>query len=255
MQARRVVYTHLVVSATVLIGREGALARLRTQLATETDVKMFTDRQVREAVEFIATAHPAIVALDEEFAASARGEALVGRITDDPALTACDVRVLSLEPRAVTAGQSRAAGNGLTMVPSAPGDTSAATTTTTTTAAVVTPTPVLDQRGTRRAPRIRLASGIPVTVDGNAAELVDLSAVGAQVVSTIILRPNQRVRLALPEGKRSLRCAGWVVWATFEMPQGQQPRYRAGLKLTGIEGESLQSFAERHREPGSGEPG
>jgi len=39
------------------------------------------------------------------------------------------------------------------------------------------------------------------------------------------------------------------------MPQGQQPRYRAGLKISGIEGESLQSFAERHREPGSGEPG
>jgi hypothetical protein len=250
MQARRVVYTHQVVSAIVLIGPKDALAMLRKQLATESAVQTFTDHEVREAVEFIATARPAIVALDEQFAVSARGEALVGRITDDPALKACDVRVLARQPRPAVE-QPPASGNGNTVAPTAPGDTSGATAPT----LVLAATPALDQRGTRRAERVRLMSGIPVTVDGNTAELVDLSSIGAQVVSRIILRPNQRVRLALPEGKRSLRCAGWVVWATFEMPAGQQPRYRAGLKLTGIEGESLQSFAERHRQPGSGEPG
>ena len=250
MQAGRLVYTHQVVSAIVLIGPRDALVKLREQLATKDEVQTFTDHEVREAVEFIATARPAIVALEEEFAVSARGEALIGRITDDPALTTCDVRVLSREPRSQTAEPPPASGS--TMAVNPPSDSSSPTTAP---AAVDTAQPGLDQRGTRRALRVRVMSGVPVTVDGNAAELVDLSAVGAQVVSKIILRPNQRVRLALPEGKRSLRCAGSVVWATFEMPQGQQPRYRAGLRLSGIEGESLQSFAERHREPGSGEPG
>lgn len=219
---------------------------LRQQLATQDEVQTFTDHEVREAVEFIATARPAIVALDEAFAVSARGEALIGRITDDPALVICDVRVLSREPRAPAPESSG------TMAPITPPDSSSPAPAP---AAVATAEAAFDQRGTRRATRVRVASGVPVTVDGNAAELVDLSPLGAQVVSKIILRPNQRVRLALPEGKRSLRCAGSVVWATFEMPQGQQPRYRAGLKLSGIEGESLQSFAERHREPESGEPG
>ena len=223
---------------------------LRQQLATEDEVQTFTDHEVREAVEFIATARPAIVAIEEAFAVSARGEALIGRITDDPALMACDVRVLSREPRPPAAAQPTASGS--TMAPTTPSDSSSPTAAP---AAVATAQPALDQRGTRRAERVRVASGVPVTVDGNAAELVDLSAVGAQVVSKIVLRPNQHVRLALPEGKRSLRFAGSVVWATFEMPQGQQPRYRAGLKISGIEGESLQSFAERHRKPGSGEPG
>lgn len=223
---------------------------LRQQLATEDEVQTFTDHEVREAVEFIATARPAVVAIEEAFAVSARGEALIGRITDDPALTACDVRVLSREPRPPAAAQPTASGS--TMAPPTPSDSSSPAAAP---AAVATAQPALDQRGTRRAPRVRVASGVPVTVDGNAAELVDLSAVGAQVVSKIVLRPNQHVRLALPEGKRSLRFAGSVVWATFEMPQGQQPRYRAGLKISGIEGESLQSFAERHRKPGSGEPG
>jgi PilZ domain len=242
------------VSAIVLIGPRDALAKLREQLATENEVQTFTDHDVREAVEFIATARPAIVALEEEFAVSARGEALIGRITDDPALTSCDVRVLSREPRLRTAAApAPAAGGGGTKAATGPSESSSSATTAP--AALATVEPALDQRGTRRAPRVRVMSGVPVTVDGNAAELVDISAVGAQVVSKIILRPNQRVRLALPEGKRSLRCAGSVVWATFEMPQGQQPRYRAGLKLSGIEGESLQSFAERHRARGSGEPG
>jgi hypothetical protein len=249
MQAGRLVYTHQVVSAIVLIGPRDALAMLRQQLATENEVQTFTDHEVREAVEFIATARPAIVALAEEFAVSARGEALIGRITDDPALKSCGVRVLSSGSGAPTTAPSPSTGS--SMAPTSPSDP----TTTAPAAVATTATPALDQRGTRRALRVRVASGVPVTVDGNAAELVDLSSLGAQVVSKIILRPNQRVRLALPEGKRSLRCAGSVVWATFEMPQGQQPRYRAGLKLSGIEGESLQSFAERHREPGSGEPG
>jgi hypothetical protein len=251
MQAGRLVYTHQVVSAIVLIGPREALAMLRQQLATENEVQTFTDHEVREAVEFIATARPAIVAIEEVFAVSARGEALIGRITDDPALVSCDVRVLSREPRAAAAAPSPAAGS--TMAPAILSDSSLPAIAA---AAVATaPQPAMDQRGTRRVTRVRVAAGVPVTVDGNAAELVDLSSLGAQVVSKMVLRPNQHVRLALPEGKRSLRCAGSVVWATFEMPQGQQPRYRAGLKLSGIEGESLQSFAERHRKPGSGEPG
>jgi hypothetical protein len=250
MQAGRLVYTLQVVSAIVLIGPREALAMLRQQLSTENEVQTFTDHEVREAVEFIATARPAIVAIEEAFAVSARGEALIGRITDDPALMACDVRVLSRKPRTQAAAPPPDSGS--TMVQTTPSDSSAPTAAP---AAVATAQPALDQRGTRRAPRVRVVSGVPVTVDGNAAELVDLSPVGAQVVSKIVLRPNQHVRLALPEGKRSLRFAGSVVWATFEMPQGQQPRYRAGLKISGIEGESLQSFAERHREPGSGEPG
>ena len=37
-------------------------------------------------------------------------------------------------------------------------------------------------------------------IDGNPAMLVDLSTVGAQVVSATLLKPNQRVRLSFTEG-------------------------------------------------------
>jgi hypothetical protein len=37
-----------------------------------------------------------------------------------------------------------------------------------------------------------VAKGIEVTIDGNPAALINLSVVGAQVVSPTILKPNQR---------------------------------------------------------------
>ena len=73
--------------------------------------------------------------------------------------------------------------------------------------AVDEPHAKLDQRGTRRAPRVRMREGIEVLVDGNTASLVDLSTVGAQVVCTSVLKPNQRVRVTLYrcEGRHSLQ--------------------------------------------------
>jgi hypothetical protein len=229
------------VPAIVLIGPTDVLVALREHLAADDEVHTFTDHQIREAVEHIAVAKPAVIAIDEEFAVSPRGEALVGRITDDPSLSGCQIRVL---PRAQTPERI------VTVSPVAA--VRAAEPASAQSAAVVV-APALD-RGTRRAPRVRMSDGIAVTVDGNPAELIDLSTIGAQVVSRIVLRPNQRVRVALPEGKRALRCAGSVVWASFEMPPGQPPRYRAGLRLTGADGEALQGFAERHRAAGLDQP-
>lgn len=220
------------VSAIVLIGPAAALDLLRKQLASDQPVQLFTDHEVREAVEYIATARPELVAIDAEFAVSARGEALIGRIEEDATLR-CQLKLLARGEHA--APPARKSGTGITPV-GAPA-----------------PAPY-EKHGTRRARRVRMPEGVAVTLDGSPAELVDLSSVGAQVVSKAVLRPNQRVRLLLPEGHRHLRCAGSVVWAAYEMPAGKPPRYRAGLKLSGVEGDALEGFAARHKAPGSGEP-
>ena len=54
-----------------------------------------------------------------------------------------------------------------------------------------------------------------MAVDGNPAALVDLSTVGAQVVSPTVLKPNQRVRVSFGDGKargalQRLDCLGGV---------------------------------------------
>ena len=72
-------YTLRAVSAIVLIGPAPLLAMLRKQLDSHAPIQSFTEREIREAVEYIATAKPPVVAIDEEFAVSTRGEALIGR--------------------------------------------------------------------------------------------------------------------------------------------------------------------------------
>lgn len=247
----RLVYTFMVVPGIVVIGPSEVLASLRTQLANGDQVQTFTDHQVREAVEFIATHKPSIVAVDREFAVSPRGEALVGRIGDDPALSQCEIRVLARTTPVKPEREKSRKKSGTGITPAAASPAPAAT------VEVVTATATVDRRGIRRAERIRMLNGVSITVDGNPAELVDLSAAGAQVLSKMILRPNQRVRLLLlegsPDARRTLRCSGSVVWAAFEMPAGQPPRYRAGLKLTGSEADAVQSFADRHRAAASDE--
>lgn len=227
-----VLYTRVVVPATVLIGPASLLDVLRTRLDAHGRIQSFTEHEVREAVEYIATARPPVVAIDEVFAVSTRGEALIGRITDDPELSACEIRILAREPRPVLSPET---------VPASA-----------TAADEPAPRPAFDRHGTRRVERVRLIEGVAVTVDGSPAELVDLSSCGAQLVSRIVLRPNQRVRLSLPEGTQAVRCGGAVVWASFEMPAGLPPRYRAGLRLSGIDGDVLAGYADRYRAPSDG---
>ena len=50
---------------------------------------------MRDAVEHIAIHRPAVVAIEEAFAVSPRGEALVARIMEDPSLSACEIRILA----------------------------------------------------------------------------------------------------------------------------------------------------------------
>ena len=77
-----------------------------------------------------------------------------------------------------------------------------------------------------------IRDGVEVLVDGNTAALVDLSTVGAQVLSAKMLKPNQRVRVVFTDGNGIIRCNGSIVWAAVRDAEGQPPRYRAGIELT-----------------------
>jgi hypothetical protein len=220
-------------SSIVLIGPSEALPALRERVDSGAELHTFTDQEALEALDHIIRTKPRIVALDNDFSATSRGTALINRIKDDPGLTDCEVRVVAHD-NSVNRIASRRSSSRVT-------------------AAVVVvdePKP-LDQRGTRRAPRVRIRENVEVLVDGNAAVLIDLSAVGAQVLSSKMLKPNQRIRLTLPEGKTAIRCTGSIAWASFEMPKGQSPRYRAGIDLAGTDPVVMNGYADRHKRPSS----
>ena len=220
-------------SSIVLIGPSEALPALRERVDSGAELHTFTDQEALEALDHIIRTKPRIVALDDEFSATSRGTALINRIKDDPTLTDCEVRVVAHDT-VLNRVAPRRSGKGIAV-------------------AVVAepPAKALDQRGTRRAPRVRIRETVEVLVDGNAAQLIDLSAIGAQVLSTKMLKPNQRIRLTLPEGKSAIRCTGSIMWASFEMPKGQSPRYRAGIELSGTDPVAITGFADRHKRPPS----
>ena len=201
-------YTRRSVSSRiVLIGPADSLPALKKRLDAAADIQTFPDTDALEALDHIIRTKPGIVAMQDEFSSTSRGQALINRIKDDPTLTTSEVRIL-----ARTVSQSRVA---------VKRDGSAV--------AVEERKPALDQRGTRRAARTRVKEGVEVAVDGNPAALVDISPVGAQVLSPTVLKPNQRVRMVIGDAKHPVKCAGAVAWASFEMPKGQPTRYRAGI--------------------------
>lgn len=190
------------------------------------DLLQFTDVDALRALEAITERRPAVVAIEKEFAATPRGSALINRIKADPTLTQCEIRIVSptAEPVKVTKGKPAE-----TPTPAAPAAP-------------------LDQRGTRRAPRFRIAGQVEVLVDGNLAMLVDLSTIGAQVLSPTVLKPNQRVRMALSDEHSSVRFNAGVAWASFEIPKNTAPRYRAGIEFLDADKAAVNAYLARHKQ-------
>jgi hypothetical protein len=233
----------------VLIAASDLLPALTDRTgAVNDEVLTFSDRDALRALETIVTRRPRAIALEQQFAATPRGTALINRLKADPALLGSELRIVAHDsdyvrvlPRPATP----------TPVPSSSGVSavsvpSAATAAAAVPAAVVVP--ALDRRGTRRAPRFRIAPGMGVLLDGNAARLVDLSEVGAQVISTTVLKPNQRARMVLTDDHGSIRCSATVAWASFEIPPGHGPQYRAGINFVDADGNAVGAFCIRHKQ-------
>ena len=201
------------------------------------EVLAFSDHDAVLALEEIVRRRPSVVALERQFAATPRGAALIHRIKADPELAGSELRVVAHDsdyervlPRPAIA---------LTVAEETPPAEAAEA------APVRAP---LDHHGTRRALRFKIAGDMSVLLDGNSARLIDLSEVGAQVVSATVLKPNQRVRVALTDDHGALRFNGAIAWAAFEIPPRHGPQYRAGVNFVDADGDAVGAFCMRHKQ-------
>ena len=187
--------------------------------AVNGELLTFTDAEALSALQTIMQRRPQVVALERMFAVTPRGAALISRIKADPSLRGAEIRVVAhnsdytrVVPRAAPPGG-----------------------------------PPLDQRGTRRAPRFKMADNVGVDLDGKSATLIDLSTVGAQVVSPGGLKPSQRILTALIDEASHERFSAAVSWTSFETSPSGAPRYRAGLNFENADPASVDAFCARHR--------
>jgi len=211
------------VPPTVLIASPEYLPALRERKELG-EVVAFADTDALKALDLITRQRPKVVALERDFAATSRGSALINRIKADPSLTECEIRIISHDN-----------GDGTTSPDSV----------VETAAPVVVAAP-LDQTGTRRAPRFNITDGVEVQVDGKPAALINLSLVGAQVLSPTILKPNQRVRFILADKPKAVRIGSVIAWAAFELPKAG-PRYRAGVEFLEADQTAVQKIIDAKR--------
>lgn len=191
-------------------------------------VLYFSDANLVSAFESIRAHEPAVVALEGHFAHTAQGRAFADRL-HRLGLPGLEVHLITFSNGAWSTG--------------------VVTTTTAAgpivTAAAAEPVVVIN---TRRVPRFSLANPRAMKIDGAQTNLVDMSVMGAQVISTPPLRPNQKLRVLLPdEGDTLLAVTAAVAWSNFEYAKdAPQPHYRAGMEFTDAGASAIEDFCKRH---------
>jgi hypothetical protein len=235
----------------VVIAASNLMPSLRERLADDGKLVVFPDTEPIQALQAILEHRPSLIVLERLFAATPRGAALINRIKNDPQLGHAEVRVMSHSgdyrrvvskpsgsaPPPAAAPESAGASEGTALATEAPS-----------TAAVAEPPRPLDWHGTRRAPRHRIRPGVEIQLDGNPAQVVDLSQVGAQVISQTILRPNQKVRVSVPNDDFVMRFRGSIAWAKFELPDpSAPPRYRAGIEFADADARAVEAYCLKNK--------
>jgi len=226
----------------VVIAASHLTSALREQLSSEGELTTFADTEAIQALQAILEKQPRLIVLERLFAATPRGAALINRIKTDPLLAQAEVRVMShtgdyvrqvSRPAVAVAAAESGRGAAAEPAPAAVTDSSAGGRS-------------VDWHGTRRVARRRVRQGVEIQLDGNTATVVDVSTIGAQVLSPTILRPNQKVRVSVTDDEVVLRFRGTIIWAKYELAgSGGRPMYRAGVEFVDSDGAALERFSGR----------
>src|SRR5436190_2423226 len=212
---------------TVIIADADRLSAVRADRPIAGQVLYFSDANLASALETIRAQSPKVVAVESQFAGSGAGKAFVDRLR---ALTQdAEIRFLTKGD----AGWTTSSGNG--------GGGSAGA------GAAPKGESLLAGLNTRRAPRYLVVEPADAAIDGTTIKIVDLSVLGAQVLSELVMRPKQRVKITIQESDAGIRVAGRVAWSVFEKLKDQpRPRYRVGMEFDDGTRQKPEEFLKPH---------
>ena len=208
---------------TVVVADPPRMASFRDELHLVGRVLRFSSTNLATIFESIRANQPGILAIDAQFVETAAGKAFVERVDQlaIPALEVCSV--------------VRQNGAWTTRPLASPVSASVAR---------------VDVKAvglnTRRAPRFLVLDPLQAVVNASAASLIDLSVLGAQVLSEPALKPNQRIKIALPDVSETLQVTANIKWSWFEKPTyAAEAYYRVGVEF--IEARpALEDYCRRH---------
>ena len=247
----------MVTDVVVLIADAVRLRAIREALPFPGRILYFNDSNLATALGTIRANEPCRIALDIQFAHSSTGRAFTGKL-QSLATKGSEVLFVSLEngrwsmhPIEISSEAVAAAPE--TVVASA----SAAVVAASSAAVVATASGAVVSAAdlnlnlnpnTRRVPRFPVVDPLAALVDGKTTSLIDMSLMGAQVVSAPVLKPNQRLRITLPdEGDTVLQVTAHIAWSEFQTSKNTPlPFYRAGLEFTDASAQALEEYLKRH---------
>jgi hypothetical protein len=208
---------------TILIADTQRLTAMRDGLDLPGRVLRFSNSNLASAFESIRAHQPGIVAIDALFAQTPEGRAFVDRV-GQLAIPQSEIHLVALVNGAWT----------MTSVEATPDQAEA-------------PMAGLVPLNTRRTPRFMVLKAIDALVEGRPTHLVDLSVLGAQVISVPVLRPNQRIKITLPDTDEALQLTAHVAWSIFEKPRrSQDPHFRAGMEFSDAAARALEDYCRRY---------
>lgn len=222
---------------TIVVAEPARMPAIRAGLQVLGRAMHITSGNLPSAMESIKNFQPKLVAIDASFAQTLTGAAFIERV-EKLAIADGEIRLIArIEGSWVTT--SRRPSTGI-VASSAPAVVDAQWMAAPVTAARTAVS-------TRRAPRFLVRNPLDVVVENGSASLIDISILGAQVVSGPVLRPNQKIKIALPDTRDLLNVMAHVAWSTFEKPKlVSEAYYRAGIEFTGAAREALEDYRLRH---------
>ena len=194
----------------------------------------FSDTNLAAALGTIAAHAPCRIAMDTQFAHSSNGRAFADKLQQMP-IDGSEVFIVSFD-------------NGRWSMLPIEGPAAPAIRSATVSAANIAAADVKLTLNTRRVPRFAVTDPLAAVVDGKKTSLVDMSVMGAQVVSAPPLRPNQVLRIELPDQDDTmLQLRAHIAWSAFQTSNDTvAPYYRAGMEFTDASAQLLEGYCRRH---------
>jgi hypothetical protein len=227
--------------STVAIADAARTPVIKGSLALSGRVIWFPANKLSSALESIQLNHPKLVIVDAKVAETPQGQALLERV-EQLAIRGSAVRLII--PR--NGGWTTIPLDDPSRTPNAqPASGASPVSTVSARQTAVEPVAVTS---TRRAPRFQISETLSVVIEGADATLVDISMIGAQVISKPVLRPNQTVTIALPDSDQTVRLNAQIAWSTLQQTaQRPETHYRAGMEFTEAAGKALEDLCRRFK--------
>jgi hypothetical protein len=236
---------------SIVVADMARMAAIRDGLVLPGRVMHFASSSLASAVESIRAYRAKVVAVDALFLQTSSGTAFLARL-DTMGLPANAIRLI-VENDGKWIATSRQEPAGMVVVdrksgapPQQGAIASPKQPTVQSLSSVLAAPSFLAASNTRRAPRFLVRNPIEALVESGRANVIDMSVLGAQIVSLPVLRPNQRIKLGLLDSDNVVSLTGQVAWSLFEQTPMREVHYRVGIEFTDAAKYTLEDYRRRY---------